>query len=351
MDNESPNSRIASDALAKAILSECRPSYLTTDRTEIRVRCPYCGDSHTHSGSAHMYVSLKPPFFYHCFKCEAGGVVNAEFLRDIGVYDSSLSLQVEDAAKEGRPDRRSQPIQRKRRSFDLTPDSPEAVSTRLAYLNGRLGTDLTAEEAMAYYSCVLDPKAFISKNRLDPKAFFDFGNSIGFLSADRGYAIFRDTSGKQGKRYTNLRLADEDDEASKIFSVALDPEGGITTDPSAHLVVAEGIFDIMGICEGLYRKSPSDGGYRFKEGFVFAACCGKGYPAVIKRCFRSLGMIGAPIDIYSDGDVQPDFYRQMLSDDRCIAESEVTLHYNGFAGEKDFGVPFSKISEKQLIIL
>ena len=39
----------------KTILDNIKPSYQTTNRKEIRVRCPYCGDSKSNQSSAHMY--------------------------------------------------------------------------------------------------------------------------------------------------------------------------------------------------------------------------------------------------------------------------------------------------------
>lgn len=51
-------------------LLKIKPSYQNTNRSEIRVRCPYCGDSVKNPMDAHFYISMTPPFMYHCFKCE-----------------------------------------------------------------------------------------------------------------------------------------------------------------------------------------------------------------------------------------------------------------------------------------
>lgn len=342
---------IASEQIKKTILASCRPAYLTTDRKDIRVRCPYCGDSHTHADSAHFYIHVEPPFMYHCVRCGAHGMLNPNVLKDLKIYNNDASLAVMESAKRARASDDFR-FHHYKKTLDLTPSDMSAASRSLSYINGRIGTDLSADDAIRYYSVVLDPIGFFNKNGIKAPNQFNFAESVGFASSDRSHIIFRDMSGTQEKRYNNLRLAGEDEDASKIYSVSSDADYPLTTSLSTTLVVAEGIFDIIGICENLYRRhDPDPSAYRFMDGFVFLACCGKGYPTTITSCFRKLGSVGMPIRIYSDDDVDPDFYRDMLSEEPTLGYSDIELHYNGFPGEKDFGVPSAKISEKQSIIL
>ena len=79
--------------IREALLKK-RPSYQTTSRREIRVRCPYCGDSAKDKSSAHFYIEMQPPFRYHCFKCEASGVLNNGVLQDLEIYDTDVAMSV-----------------------------------------------------------------------------------------------------------------------------------------------------------------------------------------------------------------------------------------------------------------
>ena len=42
---------------------------------------------------------MRPPFRFHCFKCETSGVLNGETFRDLGIYNTDLSVGVINANK------------------------------------------------------------------------------------------------------------------------------------------------------------------------------------------------------------------------------------------------------------
>ena len=70
------------ESVRNIILKEKKPSYTTTNKKEVRVRCPYCGDSKTNKSSAHMYIEMRPPFRFHCFKCETAGRLTQQTAKD-----------------------------------------------------------------------------------------------------------------------------------------------------------------------------------------------------------------------------------------------------------------------------
>ncbi len=78
----------------RARLLKLKPSYQSTNRSEVRVRCPFCGDSVKNPMDAHFYIAMTPPFKYHCFKCEEGGALNDRVLRELEIYDSDIRLAV-----------------------------------------------------------------------------------------------------------------------------------------------------------------------------------------------------------------------------------------------------------------
>ena len=81
------------------LLKNIKPSYETTNHKEIHVRCPYCGDSKHDKSKARFYIEMRPPFRFHCFKCETSGVLNQQVLRDLGVYDNNLTIDLAEANK------------------------------------------------------------------------------------------------------------------------------------------------------------------------------------------------------------------------------------------------------------
>ena len=56
---------------------------ITTNKCEISVRCPICGDSYKHSSSSHLYIKLdvkeNEPHTYYCQRCKAKGIVKVTF--------------------------------------------------------------------------------------------------------------------------------------------------------------------------------------------------------------------------------------------------------------------------------
>ncbi len=69
--------------------------------TEAAIRCFFCGDSTKSGRHAHLYISLNSEygFPYYCQKCLSSGLVNKNFLRDHGIADYNLSMQIENDNK------------------------------------------------------------------------------------------------------------------------------------------------------------------------------------------------------------------------------------------------------------
>ena len=79
--------------IRKLIRSNKHPSYETTNHKEVIVVCPYCNDS-KHKDAGKFYISMTPPFKFHCFRCETSGVLNQQVLRDLEIYDTDLNLSI-----------------------------------------------------------------------------------------------------------------------------------------------------------------------------------------------------------------------------------------------------------------
>lgn len=75
------------------VFDELQNTYLgkRLDDYKVVVKCPICGEGGKQRNHGHCYVGLidnHPPLVYHCFINECSGVVNSDFLRNIGIDDN-----------------------------------------------------------------------------------------------------------------------------------------------------------------------------------------------------------------------------------------------------------------------
>lgn len=327
--------RIRSDNIRNLIISRVSPAKLSVDRMEISVRCPYCGDSVKDLTHGHFNISLEPPFYVHCFKCNKGGVLNSTILNDLKIYDNEIVVDIIEARKGmvATENIQNKVIFKKR---DIIYEDNEISKRNLEFFNNRYGKEFDPEYISKKFKCILDPIEFARKNRIRLYEGFDFSNSIGFLSSDGMYAIFRDTSGKQKIRYNNLFLGDQSEGGSKIYNLRSSLD---LCSEKVTLVMAEGIFDIIGIYEHFYKDND--------ENHIFAAACGNTYNAVIDK-FIKLGFLDMDIIIYSDKDVDLYKLRKQKRENEFISQNQITVYYNDI--DKDYGIPKDRIQLRKCII-
>lgn len=328
------------------ILANKKPSHQTTNRKEISVRCPYCGDSKSNQSATHLYIEMRPPFRFHCFKCETSGVLNGETFRDLGIYNTDLSISVINANKNYKATKGVQKVSYQKRKLINKPYDSVASQNAVQYFNTRYGTSFDNEFIVNKFKAVTDPLQFFADNRIyPPQGVFDYANAIGFISSDASHIVFRDITGTSPKRYNNLNLIQNDEltTASKTYNIA----GGIDImQDKTKLVITEGIFDIIGVYNHFYLGKD--------ENIIFAAACGKAYNAVILNYIR-MGFLDLEIEIYSDGDVNANFYKAIKNSSPYLKNSKITVYYNDLYDPKtgygkDYGVPADQIKLKKIII-
>ena len=334
------------EQVRKFLLQNKKPSYQTTDKKEVRVRCPYCGDSKKDRNHAHMYIEMTPPFMFYCQRCDTSGVLNSQTLRDLGLYSNDLSVSVIEANKTVK---RNQGVEKLNAvKFDTKLNNVENEFTEKAvdYVSKRMGIQLTNEELVTRYKAVTNAAQFFEDNRMKPpvgwnnQVMYDFYNSIGFLSSDGSHVIFRDMTGLQKKKYFNLNLQPHNFSiSSKIYNISSSVN---MMAPSVNLIITEGIFDIMGVYEHFYKDTVKD-----RDDYIFAASCGKGFLAVISH-YVQMGFLDLNITIYSDSDVNIFFYKDLKETSPYLKNVSITVYYNTL--EKDFGIPKDRIKLKKVII-
>lgn len=333
--------------IREALLKK-RPSYQTTNKKEVRVRCPYCGDSRRDLSSAHLYIEMKAPFRFHCFKCEVSGALNNQVLRDLELYDASLNSSIISANRNLKENSGVHKISLKK-NIKLNNEVTFSEPTCLAvdYFNKRYQTDLSPEFISSKFRVVLDGVHFFNKNNIYiPGNQYQIDKSIGFISSDSSHIIFRDISGLQKRRYYNCNLnMVEDTISSKIYNISSSID---ILSEQVNLVITEGIFDIIGVYLHFYKDTPKE------NNTIFAAACGKSFNAVILNYIR-LGFLNLNITIYSDADVDISFFKDLKSQSPYLKNKKIEIYYNSLYDPKtgygkDFGVPKCDISLRRAII-
>jgi hypothetical protein len=331
------------DNLIKEINKTQSVHYFTTTRNELRIRCPYCGDSQKDNRHAHLYIQLdnEDTIKYYCQRCNIGGIISSDFLKDIGITnydllnDANTISSVYSQNKKQRKDKNL--INRFNKSDVIIPDfnNSNASINKLNYINSRYTFDLSAEEYINKYKVIFSFKDFLLLNKITKIDYdMEFINNInkyyiGFLSADKSYIIFRDITNKFEKRYFNFNIFNDYD-GKKFFvpSCQLDLFNTDTT-----LVMSEGIFDIIGIKEYFYKDTNN-------KNMIFCAVAGKGYNFIINNIAR-LGFIKMNIKIYSDNDVKINYYKKLKTTNSIMKNNDVEVFYNEI--EKDYGVHLNQI--------
>jgi hypothetical protein len=103
--------------------------------------------------------------------------------------------------------------------------------------------------------------------------------------------------------------------------------------------IAEGVFDILGVYYHLM------GQYDYK--MVYAAINGSGYLNVIKYILEQGLLCDVNVNIFSDADRPPDYYKNMINGLSPFVNN-IRLFYNDIG--KDYGVRKDEIKLKEIRI-
>jgi len=313
--------------------------YYNTTKTELRIRCPYCGDSVKNDKHAHLYIQMNNAdcIKYYCQRCNIGGIVNQDFLKDISISNFELSDKINEINKEYSRSRKVKSnsksvITRNNLIFPNFNNKFKSIA-KYDYVCSRYSFDLTPDEYISNYKFIFSLKDFLVANEIVPtslsKEDLQLLNDqfVGIVSADNSYIIFRNIDKTSKLRYFNFNIFD-DIEAKKFYI----PRGNIdlfTLKPT--LVITEGIFDLIGVKEYFYKNAKDT---------IFCAVNGKAYNFVINMIAK-LGFISMNIKIYSDKDVKLSYYKYLKKNNIILKNNEVEIFYN--TKSKDYGIPLEDI--------
>ena len=350
MDNKD-----AFNILKEYLLTHFPDAKVAAGGKEIVKRCHYCGDSRRQD-ARHLYIGIndKGVIAYHCFKCNAGGVVNYKFFRDLGIYDTELIDIIGNANKRVSNGKGySNYGENDKKAFYQVPVwnyvDDNRSSKKLDYINNRLGISLALED-MSKLKIVLNIKEWLLNNNIkffsrhpDIMNELDIG-FLGFLSIDNSHIVLRRLV-PEDKVHPTLR------ERYNIYNIFSKMENGVNyyTIPGTvnrfmpvNIIITEGPFDILSVYMNLPRYDNS----------IYISATGKtNYIGALNYLFYKINipMIGSIIHVYSDNDVT----KKDIDNLWYYARSksiELRLHYNLFTGEKDYGVSGDRIIDSTTIL-
>lgn len=321
---------------------------------EVVIRCRFCGDS-KNQNHAHFYISV--PYGqdeisqYHCKKCPNSGIVTDELLRKIGCNDSNVLVEIARHNAEVL----SLPKYRTLKKINIYPlrwdliRKTELNQFKLDYINGRIGSNFTYAH-LVKYKIFLNLYDIINPNRLDltrhELTCNDLDeNFIGFISYDNSYCGLRKVTDKKlhpslNKRYINYSLVNKTDDKKNFYVIPTEIDVLDPTPVKIH--IAEGQFDILSIFYNLNQCNTKQN--------IYIAGGGKSYTQALEFILEETGIINYEVHYYPDKDVTyDDLYRSTLGRISYLP-CDKYIHRNIFDGEKDFGVPISRIKDSVQVI-
>lgn len=312
---------------------------------EIKMSCPFCGDSRSDPYAASFYINIDKHsetfLTYHCFRasCNAKGIVNDDFMSRIGFFNHKSAKDLTDYLSSKAIKIGGKYVSKKSKNvYNVRNTENKLNDKKLEYINKRLGLNLGYDD-LYYLKINLDLIELLKFNDItipdDKIKQYDYLGAYGvsFISAYNDYLIVRDITGKTKMRYHNINLFDNYDNVTKMYFM---PGKLDLLDPDITVInIAEGVFDILGV----YYHLNID---RKHKNQMFIAACGSGISSTVFKVIKEYGLLKCKVNIFSDSDVKKSAYEDLRQLKKYLNIFDVTIYYN--EKSKDFGVTKSEIS-------
>jgi hypothetical protein len=322
-------------------LRELKPCRKSSD-SQLSIRCPMCGDSRKHSDSTHFGVRINfkedEPILYNCFLCGASGIMTPSVLRTLDINDLQLNsslLSYNKGAMKNMNYHLGITDNNLKLEVPVADPNDERNLVKKKYFEDRLGIKITFEE-LADLKVIFKLGQFLQHNEIQKitttkeKAVSLNNDYLGFLTTRNEFINFRKVYDSKFKRYEKYNVFKNLDNTRKFYTIPNQVD--LLTNKKITINIAEGVFDIYGVYYHLYEKE--------KENMIYTAVSGSGYITVIKY-FIQMGVFGnVDVNIYSDDDKQPYFYKHMVKELKPWIDN-FNLFYN--EKSKDFGVTKKEI--------
>lgn len=280
--------------------------FLYMNPGEYTSRCPYCLDNRKHC-YVKINTSNDEPVVFYCHKCIAHGLVKRDFL-------DRLNLDIKLPKYLG-----SKSLDSEKVSINVIGDTvceKDHIGFVSEYIESRVGKYPTLEE-LKMFQYVGNPRKY-SFNYLGYEGHGRYFMNRYWFKLTNGNITGRWKDDNTDHRWMNFKSSRVRSSGIYSFKNGINPYKPIT------VVIAEGIFDVI----GLYYNGLIENG-------IYIAVCGKGYSRGIRHVINK-GIFGDSVSVriyrdpnVKDGDVYVD--KNMAS-----LFKSVDLYYNAF--DKDYGI-------------
>lgn len=331
--------------------SPCNTSLLKSKGLVV-IRCQDCGDSKKHKNKGHLYVQVrfkeneKP--WYKCHKCGMFGYIDEYFLSKYGIFDDDLNTMNKRhnyvAGKNfGSTGLKNNNIKPLKLCYPL--NTSESIA-KIKYVENRLNIKITKADIIKY-KMIINFKHFLKCNDITSftRKDIDFIDKyyIGFLTSYNEFINFRIIDDNLIDQYhpksINYNIFDLSDNTKKFITLKRNKKIDMMDD--VELVTAEGMFDLLGIYNHVYKRNEGNR--------IFVANNGMSQYNTVRH-YNKLGFLFSDLKIFADKGVTMDYYRDMIKKLDYHFHGNTTVIYNRFQGEKDFGVPLEKMQPKAFYI-
>ena len=313
----------------------------------VDVECP---DSRNPS-SAHFYISIpkneEEPSLYYCHKCGCSGMVTHNTLINWGIYDKQIALELGEYNNKISKNPKSKKYFNHQtyllsHSYTTLDDKSEE---KRQYIVDRLGYNLSYQDLNQLKIC-LNLKDLLNENKIfklsrNENIVNELDREfIGFISIDNAFINLRRTcpEGRVYKeidrRYVNYKLFDKFSTEQRFYTIPT--VVNLNRPARTKLHIAEGPFDILSI----YLNC------RNKEEGIYTSVTGNNYLNIIMHFLITYQLPFIELHLYPDNDKFGDINRLNYMINKIPDKTiPVFIHKNTYPGEKDFGVPLTKINE------
>lgn len=270
--------------------------------------CPFCGDM-----KAHMYVKIsldnpQEPVLYYCFKCNAFGFINQEFLSYYGIENTRIPK----CFARRKLDTGGYSV----KQIDLIHDNDD-VSAIVSYIQQRVGVTPTMEE-LKQFQVIADPAAYV---KMITGSDAKFTNDRIWFKCANGSMTGRSVDDHASRRWVKYTI---EGSVGKMLYTIKKP---VDLLKPINVLICEGVID----CFGLYYHYPIDNA-------MYIACLGSHYDDGIQYMIdRGIFGDSVYIKIFKDNDVKTVKPNKRL----WSFFKNVSIYHNTEA--KDYGVPSEKI--------
>ena len=317
---------------------------------EVSCRCPECPDGKDPK-SRHFGITIPQsetePSLYHCFKCHCKGVITYQKLLEWDVFDDKIALEITEHNKKCSTVSSNSKYFNKSiyNLYNYTTKDDDASKIKLAYINTRLGANLSYEDcrrlkiALNLYDLLnANHITYLSRN----KSIVDQLDRyfLGFISIDNSFLNMRRVCNEGivyesiDRRYINYEIFDKFDNTERFYTI---PTSIDLLDPRpVKIHISEGPMDILSIYLNLRNREPG----------IYTSIAGSNYYGQILYFLNVYKLINVEIHIYPDNDDsgsnnRMDYIAKKLSS----LGLPLYIHRNLYPGEKDFGVSINRIQE------